>query len=251
MRGDDLDSYIATFKHLAKQAGYALTEAGTVHLFTLGLKDKLMDAILHRDTQPNTFDEWVTAARTELQKYTRRQAFKNPNFAKYQWTQPRHQERYRHPNDRTVPMDVDPPVFTQVRRAYTEADKDRFKKEGRCFYCDKQGHMAKHCPNKKSQNHQSEPQYRPKPQWQQSGQNQGYKKKPTKPHSQRTHGFRKHNQQYRRAPQIRSARIEEIDEIEEYEDDNDVASLAARTAKLSDGQHEQWVQDMKAMGINF
>ena len=25
-----------------------------------------MDAVLHRDTQPTTFDEWVAAAKTEL-----------------------------------------------------------------------------------------------------------------------------------------------------------------------------------------
>src|SRR6266436_7297404 len=73
MRGDDLDSYITTFKHLAGQAGYALTEAGTVHLFALNLKPKLMDAVMHRDTQPLTFDQWVEAARMELQKYLRRQ----------------------------------------------------------------------------------------------------------------------------------------------------------------------------------
>jgi hypothetical protein len=32
---------------------------------------------------------------------------------------------------------------------------------------------------------------------------------------------------------------------------NDVTSLAARTARLSDEQQEQWVQEMNTMGINF
>ena len=83
MRGDELDSYISMFKHLASHAGYALTEAGTIHLFALGLKSKLMDAVLHRDNQPNTFDEWVTAAKAKLQKYKCRLAFKNPASVKY------------------------------------------------------------------------------------------------------------------------------------------------------------------------
>ena len=48
-------------------------------------------------------------------------------------------------------MDVDTPVFTMVRRAHSEADKARFKREGRCFSCDKQGHMAKDCPDRKKQ----------------------------------------------------------------------------------------------------
>ncbi len=49
MRGNDLDSYTATFKHLAKVAGYNLTNLGTVHLFAMGLKAGLRNAILHQD----------------------------------------------------------------------------------------------------------------------------------------------------------------------------------------------------------
>jgi hypothetical protein len=41
MRGNDFDSYTATFKYLAKQAGFALTANATIHLFTLGLNPKL------------------------------------------------------------------------------------------------------------------------------------------------------------------------------------------------------------------
>jgi Zinc knuckle len=65
-----------------------------------------------------------------------------------------------HSNDKTIPMDVDPPVYTRVRKAYTEEDKNQFKKEGRCFNCDKQGHMARKCPDKKCQSYQS--QFKPK-----------------------------------------------------------------------------------------
>jgi len=47
MRGNDLDSYATTFKHLAKVAGYDLTNLGTVHLFAMGLKGGLRNAILN------------------------------------------------------------------------------------------------------------------------------------------------------------------------------------------------------------
>ena len=40
MNGDDLDSYVATFKHLANKAGYTLNKEGTKYLFALGLKGK-------------------------------------------------------------------------------------------------------------------------------------------------------------------------------------------------------------------
>lgn len=65
MRGEDLDGYIATFKHIAKKAGYQLNEAGTMHLFALVPKPKLMDAIMHCDTQPTTMNEWIDAATRE------------------------------------------------------------------------------------------------------------------------------------------------------------------------------------------
>ena len=72
MRGNDLNAYATTFKHLAKVAGYDLTNLGTVHLFTMGLKAGLRNAILHQDNQPTTFDEWVTTAQNEMQKFARR-----------------------------------------------------------------------------------------------------------------------------------------------------------------------------------
>ena len=57
--------------------------------------------------------------------------------------------KYVHPNNRTVPMDVDPPVYTHMRHVYTEQDKKCYLLEGRCFNCGKQSHMAWDCPEKK------------------------------------------------------------------------------------------------------
>ena len=263
MRQDDLDGYVATFKHLAKESGYALDAEGTIHLFARGLKPGLLDAILHRDTQPNTMDEWVTQAQTEQQKFARRQAMRNPNFARYEWTQPtaKRNGHRRHANDETVPMDVDPPVYGRLRQARTEADKSRFQIRGQCFYCERQGHMARDCPQKKKQffgrsdqprsrSDQERPGYRQPP----SGSNQGFKKKfygSPKP----TQGFRKSNKPRQYTPRVRTATIEEAEE-DEYQDDyygeeEEVQSLAVRTAKLSDDQKELWVSEMKDVGINF
>jgi len=167
MRADDLDAYATTFKHLAKVAGYDLTNLGTVHLFAMGLKGGLRNAILHQDNQPTTFNEWLSTAQNEMQKFARRQAFKKRDYMKYQWTTPKHTSGCQngcHPNDIPTPMDVDPPVFTRVRHAYTEDDKNCYKKEGRCFNCDQQGHMACECPKKKQQfgqSNQSSP-YKPR-----------------------------------------------------------------------------------------
>jgi len=37
-----------------------------------------------------------------------------------------------------------------ARKAITEADKEKYRKEGCCFECDKQGHIARNCPSKKA-----------------------------------------------------------------------------------------------------
>ena len=35
-----------------------------------------------------------------------------------------------------------------LSKAVTEADKERYKKEGRCFYCGAQGHVSRSCSKK-------------------------------------------------------------------------------------------------------
>jgi hypothetical protein len=37
-----------------------------------------------------------------------------------------------------------------VRKAVTEADKQKHCSEGRCFECSKQGHIAQNCPDQKA-----------------------------------------------------------------------------------------------------
>jgi hypothetical protein len=208
-------------------------------------------------------DEWVTQAQMEQQKFAHRQSMRNPNFMRYQWTQPtaKCNGHRRHANDETVPMDVDPPTYTRVRQARTEADKDRFKIKGQCYYCKRQGHMACNCPQKKKQFGRSDqPQFqsdqvRPRYGQSPSGSNQDFKKKFFAP-PKRTQGFRKSNKPCQYTPRICAATIEEMEEEADdqddyYEEEEEVQSLAVRTAKLSDHQKEQWVSEMKDVGINF
>jgi hypothetical protein len=85
MRGDDFDSYCATFKYLAKQAGFALTADATIHLFALGLNPKLRTAIIARDQEPATMEDWIIAAQTEMRKAAKLQTFNQPGAKKYAW----------------------------------------------------------------------------------------------------------------------------------------------------------------------
>jgi hypothetical protein len=47
MRGSNLDTYIATFKHLTNQANYQLNDTTTIHHFARGLERGLQTAILY------------------------------------------------------------------------------------------------------------------------------------------------------------------------------------------------------------
>jgi hypothetical protein len=99
MRGDDFNSYCATFKYLVKQAGFALTTNATIHLFALGLNPKLQTAIIARDQEPATMEDWITAAQTETRKAAKLQTFNQPGAKKYAWVQvlqPQYRERNRH-----------------------------------------------------------------------------------------------------------------------------------------------------------
>jgi hypothetical protein len=98
--------------------------------------------------------------------------------------------------------------------------------------------MARNCPVKKQQFSRPPQQGKKKP-FNRPKQGSGFRKfnKP-KPHRL---GYN---------PQARVASIEEIDSDEENEAP-DVPSLAARTARLSEEQREDWLQEMRDLGMDF
>ena len=61
MHKGDLDMYIATFKHLARDAGYDKNTASTINMFAQNLETGLLSAIMHREHLPITFMEWIAA----------------------------------------------------------------------------------------------------------------------------------------------------------------------------------------------
>jgi len=247
---DDLDSYISTFNNLCKQANYDCAAEGTMHIFAQGLKPSLLQAILYgQGAIPNTIIQWEDTARDEMKKHAYRQTMLNLGQAHFKWqfTQSNgngcHRNKYVHPNDRTVPMDVDPPVFTQVNRAYTDDDKRKHCSEGRCFNCSRIGHISKECPMHKSQTFQFKQSNQPRPRT-------GYQSTPHKSNQPRKFKCTFPKPTKLGAPSQSYARSAHIEEINE-EDKEDIPELAVQAAKFNEGQREQWVDEMKSLGINF
>jgi hypothetical protein len=150
-----------------------------------------------------------------------------------QWHKgPQQQQPHCHPNDETVPMDVD--TVMAAHRAVTAEDKKKHHNEGRCYNCSKQGHLAHECPNKKSL--------------------QTQQCKPLKPNQKKNTKFR---------PRTSFARViieedsddedffEEVESDDKSNDQPNIAQIAAQTASFSDEEHEQWAKEMQKNGVNF
>ena len=152
MQGSDIDSYIAAFKTLMDQAGYADNERGTLNLFKKGLPMGLNIRIVNNTTPvPANLDDWIAAAREQQLKWIQVQELTgkkplNPKAAAIVEALKR-----RGNNGRKDPnaMDVDFGGTGNFQSRYTQlTDKERddLRAKGACFRCRETGHMAKYCP---------------------------------------------------------------------------------------------------------
>ena len=156
MAGWDIDTYIATFERLALTAGWALDAEGTIVRFREGLSKGIHSKALDRDKIPCTMDEWKAAARTEVarakEKYnaglTNTQR-RNQQARHYNTTNQHQTPTQNNPNPNIVPMDVDATTTTNFKKLAPE-ERVQLAKEGRCFRCQLQGHVAHNCPKNTS-----------------------------------------------------------------------------------------------------
>ena len=159
MAGWDIDTYIATFEWLALTTGWALNAEGTFVRFREGLSKGIHSKALDRDKIPRTMDEWKAAAHTKVarakEKYnaglTNTQRC-NQQTCHYNTTQTQPcATTQTNPNPNIVPMDVDATTMTNFKKL-TPEECAQLAKEGRCFRCRLQGHMACSCPKNTNNN---------------------------------------------------------------------------------------------------
>jgi hypothetical protein len=160
MQGWDVNTYIATFDCLALATGWALDSEGTIVRLREGLHKMIHSKALDRDKIPRTIDEWKATAQNKVaqakEKYNagltraqRRNQQKPRDFGNFQHQlNPPHQQQS---NPNHVPMDVDAANVTQFKKL-TPEERAQLAKEGRCFRCHLQGHMARNCPKNTNYN---------------------------------------------------------------------------------------------------
>jgi hypothetical protein len=239
MKGDDLDSYIAQFRGLARKAGYQLDQPGTMDLFARGLKRPLLTAILTKQAQvPTTFQEWVDAATDEEQKYATLISYTSP-VPWTRWNPPAKNARptsSSSSNQQAVPMDIDvirkatneaeeEDEEEKIRKATTAEEKAEHRKNRKCYECSEIGHVAKNCPHKRFK--------RVSPS----------KTDPLNEYLRIIHPLAKEDEEEDELPPLE-------ENSTNYEPD-DIETIAARTAAFSPAEHEAWVQAMQDLGVDF
>jgi hypothetical protein len=162
MKDGNIDTYIAQFTQLAHQGGHNPNQPELLHLFGQGLPQTLANKCLELNDL-NTFDKWTQAAQRNHKIYLKQLALKGafhnaPNakprsspFTNLQWrsmNQNRGTQGQRNPRN-TTPYDPNAmDMSATVRKAVTEADKQKHRQEGQCFRCSRIGHIARACPDR-------------------------------------------------------------------------------------------------------
>jgi hypothetical protein len=143
MQPGQLDEYILTFENLAGIAGWSRNAPGTVEFFKRGLVPGVFRTCLMRSSIPDTMDDWQRTTRTETQRYKLIKAGIGARPMGPTQSTSNNRPRPRDPNA----MEVDA-TNTAPFKKMTEEECQRHMKEGHCFKCHQQGHMARECPKK-------------------------------------------------------------------------------------------------------
>jgi hypothetical protein len=161
MKDSNVDEYIATFQLLSHCTGMNLDNLSALRLFTCGLLKSLADSCINIDS-PENFEQWVNAAQCHHRNYLKKLAVHhdytsprpqtNSNCGQFFWHHSNQTGNIQPARPRLPPCDLNTMDMSAVaRKAITKADKEKHRKEGHCFECLKQGHMAQDCPDRPHQ----------------------------------------------------------------------------------------------------
>ena len=156
----DIDTYIATFEWLALAVGWALNAEGTIVRFREGLSHGIHSKALDRDKIPCTMDKWKAVAHTKVSRAKEKYNMgltgaQQCNQQACHYNTPQNQQQtpnQNNSNPNIIPMDVDTTTTTTNFKKLTPEERAQLAREGRCFKCRLQGHMARSCPKNTNNN---------------------------------------------------------------------------------------------------
>ena len=170
----DIDTLIARFSSLAKEAEFPLDAQNTLTMFAAKLPFRMMQHI-YLNVKPVNFRGWIEAARnyqkdnTAVQNIasigkeegvTNKPSFgrNKTGFTPNQWAQILNVKKpTKDPNAMDTSADrARARKGFKARGTTTEETPSKPRREVKCFSCDKMGHIARNCPKKKSSGKQAE-----------------------------------------------------------------------------------------------
>jgi hypothetical protein len=159
MKENHVDDYLANFEDLAHRAGYSLKGHLTIQLFIRGLPPKLAEACVDNE-RPKSFIQWTSAVRRQYPNWLRKEAANGqqeiqqaPNQAAGRRNGQNNRQtvfggRARTSGTTSRDSNTSTTIVDTNRNATTEDDKERYRRERKCFNCGMQGHFVRFCPNR-------------------------------------------------------------------------------------------------------
>ena len=148
MEGSNIDHYITKFAELARKAQYHEDDPAVLEKFKHGLPVRLLEATMHHD-QPANWEQWKLSTRKRQAILTSIEPHRQAFFAKKKAKKPFFLQNNKgefNPCRGGISNAMD--TSASLLKAVTEADKEQYKKEGRCFFCGAQGHVSHSCSKK-------------------------------------------------------------------------------------------------------
>jgi hypothetical protein len=157
MKDSNVDEYIAAFQLLGHHTGMNLDDPSALRLFARRLPKSLADSCIDIDL-PENFEQWANAVQRHHRNYLKKLAVHhdytspcpqtNSNRGQFFWRRLNQMGNVQPARPHLPPRDPNAMDTSAIaHKAITEADKEKHRKEGHCFECSKQGHMAWDCPD--------------------------------------------------------------------------------------------------------
>jgi hypothetical protein len=161
----EVDTFIAQFETLAHEANFPIDADNTITMFAAKLPYKMMQHIL-LVVKPIGFQNWATAVRNYHKDNTlvqnvaaigadgtgrKNKPFNKTGFSPQQWAKILNVKMPLDPNAMDTRADRSRSYNRNKGtrgRASTTEDTQKQRAEGRCFTCNKQGHISRNCPDK-------------------------------------------------------------------------------------------------------